>query len=84
MVRGVSRPAARKTDRATREVHRSDRRWFLITAVVFGVSIVGLFGGLALYRWTGPHPQITLFIRRVRGFARWVIPRQRRPPKWWW
>jgi hypothetical protein len=62
----------------------TDRRWFLSTAAIFGISIVGFAAGLAVYRWTGPHPRVTLLIRRIRGFARWVIPRQRRPPKWWW
>jgi len=70
--------------RAAQEVARADRRWFLAVAIVFGASIVGLTGGLALYRLTGPHPQVTLLLRRLRRIVHWVIPRSRNPPKWWW
>src|SRR4051812_24192754 len=79
----VSTPVARRPDRATREVVNTDRRWFLFAAAVFALSIASFAGAFAVYRWTGPHPRITLLIRRARAFARWVIPRQKRPPKWW-
>jgi hypothetical protein len=63
---------------AAREVERTDRRWFLAAAVVFGVSLGVFFGAHRLYRATGPHPEIYSFFRRVRGFARRLLPRWRR------
>ena len=80
----MSTPVARRPSRATREVLRTDRRWFLASAAIFGLSIAGFAASVAVYRWTGPHPRVTLLVRRLRAFARWVIPRQKRPPKWWW
>jgi hypothetical protein len=65
-------------------VARADRRWFLITFGVFALSVGLIFGARALYRWTGPHPGMTLFFRRLRRWARWIIPRHRRHRKWWW
>ena len=65
-------------------VARADRRWFLTSVVVFGVSVGGLFGARALYHLTGPHPEVTLFLRHLRRMARWLIPRQGRVPKHWW
>jgi hypothetical protein len=83
----VAEPRARPgvtRDRLAREVERSDRRWFLLT-LVGSASLVGLFfGARAIYHLTGPHPQVTLFLRKVRGVARWVIPRWRRGKKWRW
>jgi len=72
---GVSR-------RHEREVERTDRRWFVLTLVGFTALLGLFFGARAVYHLTGPHPQVTLFLRRVRGLARWVIPRWRRGKKW--
>ena len=75
------RPAGHPS-RHEREVARSDRRWFLLT-LAGSTALLGLiFGARALYHLTGPHPGVTLFLRRLRGFARWVIPRWRRGKKW--
>lgn len=72
----VSRPP--QGSRAEREVERADRRWFVAAAVVFTVSLGLSFGAHRLYRATGPHPEMVLFMRRVRGLARRFLPRWRR------
>lgn len=74
----------RQPDRAKQELVRTDRRWFLTMALVFALSIAVLFGALTVYHLTGPYPEVTIFIRRLRGLVRWLIPRHRHPPKWWW
>jgi len=51
------------------EVARTDRRWFLAAALVFAGSLGGLLGAAQIYRATGPHPEGTLFIRRVKRYA---------------
>jgi hypothetical protein len=56
------------------EVRRVDRRWLVAWVGVF-VLLLGGFAGLhQIYRWTGPHPEVTVFIRRVKHHARWLIP----------
>lgn len=51
-----------------------DVRWLLITGAAFVVSL--LFLGLLywLYRATGPHPGVLLALRRLRYYARWLLP----------
>jgi hypothetical protein len=62
-------------------VVRSDRGWFLVFVLVFALSLGGLFGAHAIYRATGPHPQVTMFMRRVKGYANRLarLGRLRRP-----
>src|SRR5207249_5499704 len=55
------------------EVARSDRRWFLAAAVVFAGSLGGLLGAAQIYRATGPHPDGTLFIRRIKRYANMLL-----------
>jgi hypothetical protein len=55
--------------RVDEEVARSDRRWFLAALFVFVGSLGGLLGAVQVYRATGPHPEGTLFIRRVKRYA---------------
>jgi hypothetical protein len=55
-------------------VVRSDVRWLLAWFAVFVAAIVMLLGAHQLYRLTGPHPEITVFIRRLKHHARWLIP----------
>ena len=54
-------------------VIRSDRAWFLIFLLVFVLSLGGLFSVRAIYRATGPHPRVTLFVRRVKGYANRLV-----------
>lgn len=63
---------------------RSDRRWLVAWAGGFAASIVLLVGVWAVYRATGPHPQIRTFIRQLKHEARWLVPfLKRRPAKWY-
>jgi hypothetical protein len=64
--------------RQRRELERADRRWFLAAAAVFTLSLGVFFGAHRLYRVTGPHPQVTAFVRRMKGLARRFLPRWRR------
>jgi len=61
---------------------RGDRRWFLVGAGVFGLSVALFVGARGLYRLTGPHPGVHEAFRSLRRIARWIIPRFRRPRKW--
>jgi hypothetical protein len=54
---------------AEEEVRNVDRRWFITAAAVFVGSLGGLLGAVGVYRATGPHPEITLVIRRVKRYA---------------
>ena len=68
----------RKTDD---ELARTDRRWFLAAAGVFAGSIMLLGGAYQVYRATGPHPEVTVFVQDVKRMARRFIPRVRKPRK---
>ena len=52
---------------------RSDRGWFLIVVLVFATSIGGLVAGYAVYRATGPHPEVTVLVRRVKSYANRIL-----------
>ncbi len=80
----MSEPTPRVITRSRheREVARADRRWFVLTLGGAIVFLGAIFGARALYHLTGPHPQVTVFWRRLRRLARWVIPRWRRGRKW--
>lgn len=56
------------------EVAQSDRRWLLVAVAVFLATCVLLGGAIAVYRWTGPHPGVTLFLRAVKHVARRIVP----------
>ena len=53
---------------------RSDARWLLVWLAVFAASILGLLAAHQLYRLTGPHPQMTVLIRKVKHYTRLIIP----------
>jgi hypothetical protein len=55
-------------------VARSDARWLLVWVAVFLAAVLGLLAAHQVYRMTGPHPQVTVFIRRLKHHARWLIP----------
>jgi hypothetical protein len=61
---------------ADEEVRRTDRRWFVAATVVFVGSFGGLLGAREVYHLTGPHPEVTLLIRRVKLYANRLL-RQR-------
>jgi hypothetical protein len=53
----------------SREVARTDRRWLLAAADVFAGWLGAFAAARALYVATGPHPEVTLFLRRVKSYA---------------
>ena len=53
---------------------RSDVRWLLAWLAVFAAAILALLAAHQVYRLTGPHPQVTVFIRQLKHQARWLIP----------
>ncbi len=57
-----------------RATQRDDTRLLLVWLGIFIVLLAGAAGLHALYRWTGPHPQVTAVIRRAKHHARWLIP----------
>jgi hypothetical protein len=68
--------------RHQREVWQIDRRWLVTWVVSFAASLALFFGAYAIYKATGPHPQVTVFLRAVRHEVRWLIPglkRKRNP-----
>jgi len=70
---------ARVTPRHRCEVARSDRRWLLAWSGAFLVFLVLIFSAYGIYKLTGPHPQMTLFLRQLRHHARWIIPGMKSP-----
>jgi hypothetical protein len=79
---GVSRGTggSRTLTRHQREVARIDRRWLLTWLVSFVASLTLFFGAYALYKATGPHPQVQVFLRAVRHEVRWLIPGLKKKP----
>jgi hypothetical protein len=64
----------RRQSRHSAEVARTDRRWLLVWVTIFA-GLLGFFAAAhQVYRWTGPHPEVTVFVRRVKHHARWLIP----------
>ena len=69
------RVAIRRRDRTHwASVARSDARWLLAWIAVFVAAILALLAAHQVYRLTGPHPEITVLIRRLKHHARWLIP----------
>jgi len=58
------------------QVARVDRRWFLAALAVFVATVAGMLAAVFVYRITGPHPQVTLFVRHVKRYANQLL-RQR-------
>lgn len=74
--------AARIESAHRREVARTDRRWLMAWAAIFLASF-GLMAAVhGIYRATGPHPEVQVFLRRVRHHARWLIPGLKGRPNW--
>ena len=52
----------------------SDRRWLLATYGIFGATLLVLAGLYQLYTASGPHDEVTLFLRDVTRIAHWLLP----------
>lgn len=62
------------------DVAKTDRRWLLAWAAVFAGTLLALVLAHQVYRLTGPHPEVTTFIRSLKHEARWLIPGLKRKP----
>jgi len=65
---------SRTLTRHQREVWQIDRRWLVTWVLSFVASLTLFFAVYGLYKVTGPHPQVTVFLRAVRHEVRWLIP----------
>ena len=57
------------SDKGRDDVAHTDRRWFLAAAAVFVGSLALLLGARVIYQATGPHPEMTVFIRHLKSYA---------------
>ena len=55
-------------------VERSDRRWLVAWTAVFLLLCTLMLGAYDIYAWTGPHPQVTALVRRLKHDIRWLTP----------
>ena len=67
--------ARRAEAESTQDVAASDLRWLAVAAVVFAAALALFFAALLVYHATGPHAGVWAVIRRLRRFARWLMPR---------
>lgn len=70
----------RPITRHQREVFQLDRRWLLTWIASFVASLLLIFAAYGVYKATGPHPEVTLLLRKVRHHVRWLIPGLKRKP----
>jgi hypothetical protein len=58
---------------------QADRRWLVVWTSLFIAWLA--FSGIlvVVYRLTGPHPEISAFVRRVKHEVRWLIPFRKIP-----
>ena len=73
---GGSRPITRHQ----REVLQLDRRWLVTWVASFVASLAIFSGAYGVYKATGPHPEMTVFLRALRHEIRWLIPGWKRKP----
>ena len=76
----MGRAGSRPITRHQREVVRIDRRWLLTWIASFALSLGIFAGAYAIYKATGPHPQVRAFIRALKHEARWLIPGLKKKP----
>lgn len=57
-----------------------DRRWLIAWLGTFLAYLAVFFAAYLVYKATGPHPQMTLFLRQLRHEVRWLIPGLKRKP----
>jgi hypothetical protein len=58
----------------TDDVAATDLRWLAVVALVFAAALVLFFVALFVYHALGGHPGVWMVIRRLRWFARWLLP----------
>src|SRR5262247_1280260 len=63
--------------RRRESVARSDARWLLVWLAVFVAGFLALVAAHRIYRLTGPHPDVTAFVRMLKHYSRWLIPGQK-------
>jgi hypothetical protein len=72
------RVADRPRELSHRErVQRSDTRWLLVWLGTFAAAMLAVLVAHQVYRFTGPHPAVTAFVRSLKHYARWLIPGQK-------
>src|SRR5262249_51563610 len=71
----VAFPGAER--RRRERVARSDTRWLLAWLAVFVGGFVMLLAAHKVYRLTGPHPDVSAFVRMLKHYSRWLIPGQK-------
>jgi hypothetical protein len=69
-------PGVPQRDRRTKEDDAADRRWFLVVVIIFVASVALLLGAHALYRATGPHPEVMLLLRELKHAVTHAIHRR--------
>jgi hypothetical protein len=63
-----------------RDVARVDRRWLVTWVASFLGSLILFVLSYSVYKATGPHPEMTVFLRQLRHEARWFIPGLKQKP----
>ena len=63
-----------RIERTQHRVTRDDQRWLALALGVFVLTIVGFALFLGVYHFTGPHPLGMRLLRRMRFYARWLLP----------
>ena len=53
---------------------RSDTRWLVAWLGIFASMMLLVIGAQQVYRATGPHPEVTAFVRQLKHHSRWLIP----------
>ena len=71
---------SRPVTRHQREVVELDRRWLMTWVASFVASLAIFSGVYGVYKATGPHPEMTVFLRALRHEIRWLIPGLKRKP----
>jgi hypothetical protein len=51
-----------------------------VELAIFAGSLVGLLAARGVYQATGPHPQVTLFVRRLKRHANSLLHQGMRRP----
>ncbi len=52
----------------------SDLRWLLAAGAVFVATLLVVGLAIVVYQATGPHPGVRWLLKRLRFWARWLLP----------